>query len=30
VADYARRIIGFRDGKIETDVPNEPVAGAAS
>jgi putative ABC transport system ATP-binding protein len=25
VADYARRIIGFRDGKIESDVPNVPA-----
>jgi putative ABC transport system ATP-binding protein len=28
IAAYARRIMSFRDGKIESDVANAPAAGA--
>ena len=30
VAAYARRILSFRDGNIESDVPNVPTQGAAT
>jgi putative ABC transport system ATP-binding protein len=30
VAAYARRIMSFRDGKIESDVPNAPIPAAAT